>query len=559
MNDWSSPGSSWARSSSSPAMSATSAISSCCCRRWLPSPASASAARSQSFRRRLPRCRGAARSSPCLSFCSSPTSSWRPWPGCRSSTRSVLRSGSRPPPLPSQRRPSTCPGPALARWLAAPIAPAGAALIVLLVMAGDLVQFGQWAAWRTYKNYDASRALAAVLPEGTLVQGKLANGLALENRIKPMFIGREFGNYADRLERDDVRYLLTYSAPRLGYEGAVVLDVLAAYPDRRSHLVGRRRRNDHRTRPRGTLRQGTASSRISTLIVRKIDEQAIRAYGDRRFRSEYRLRAVRVLPQRQGARVPRSRRRRSRRAAFSTPAAAAAACRSRSRRKRPAPSSASTSSIASVMPGRGWRASAVSTISPSPRPTASRCPSRASRFDAVLSHAVIEHVADAPRYLAECARVLRTGGWMYLSTAPYLSFAGAHLPRLKLPIPLHLLLGRRLAFGIFVFLARHAPWTLREPARSELVHQAGPGEPHQARRPAGARACETSPRSDRGRRLRGGARVPARDLDVPPAPGPIARWIRDSPLTQDIAIGNIEYVLRKRAAPGEVVERPPAG
>ena len=53
---------------------------------------------------------------------------------------------------------------------------------------------------------------------------------------------------------------------------------------------------------------------------------------------------------------------------------------------------------------------------------------------------------------------------MYLSTAPYLSFAGAHLPRLKVPIPLHLLVGRPAAFATFQFLARHAPWTLKEPA-----------------------------------------------------------------------------------------------
>ena len=85
-------------------------------------------------------------------------------------------------------------------------------------------------------------------------------------------------------------------------------------------------------------------------------------------------------------------------------------------------------------------------------------------FDWVFSHAVIEHVADAPRYLRECARVLRRGGSMYLSTAPYLSFAGAHLPRLKVPIPLHLLVGRRLSFATFRFLARHAEWTLREKA-----------------------------------------------------------------------------------------------
>ena len=31
-------------------------------------------------------------------------------------------------------------------------------------------------------------------PPETVVQGKLANGLALENRIRPIFIGHEFGN-----------------------------------------------------------------------------------------------------------------------------------------------------------------------------------------------------------------------------------------------------------------------------------------------------------------------------------------------------------------------------
>ena len=60
-------------------------------------------------------------------------------------------------------------------------------------------------------------------------------------------------------------------------------------------------------------------------------------------------------------------------------------------------------------------------------------PFASGSFDLVLSHAVIEHVADALLYLRECARVLAPGGLVYLSTSPYLSFAGAHLPRLKIP------------------------------------------------------------------------------------------------------------------------------
>ena len=43
-------------------------------------------------------------------------------------------------------------------------------------------------------------------------------------------------------------------------------------------------------------------------------------------------------------------------------------------------------------------------------PTAWRCRSPTACFDLVLSHAVIEHVADAPLYLRECRRVLTPRG-----------------------------------------------------------------------------------------------------------------------------------------------------
>jgi SAM-dependent methyltransferase len=104
-------------------------------------------------------------------------------------------------------------------------------------------------------------------------------------------------------------------------------------------------------------------------------------------------------------------------------------------------------------------------------------PFRDSAFDLVLSHAVIEHVRDAPLYLRESARVLRADGHIYLSTAPYLSLAGAHLPRLKLQAPLHLIVGRRAAFATFRFLARHAAWTLKEPANeNSFIKAARRGE-----------------------------------------------------------------------------------
>jgi 4-amino-4-deoxy-L-arabinose transferase-like glycosyltransferase len=105
-----------------------------------------------------------------------------------------------------------------------------AGVLTLVLVAANVVEFAQFARARTYKNYDASVALGQVLPPGTLVQGKLANGLSLENRIRPIFIGHGFGNFEDRKTRKDVRYILTYTVPRVGYEGSQIEDVLAAYP-----------------------------------------------------------------------------------------------------------------------------------------------------------------------------------------------------------------------------------------------------------------------------------------------------------------------------------------
>lgn len=164
-------------------------------------------------------------------------------------------------------------------------------------------------------------------------------------------------------------------------------------------------------------------------------------------------------------------------------------------------------------------------------------------FDLVLSHAVIEHVADAPLYLRECARVLAPGGFVYLSTAPYLSFAGAHLPRLKLQLPLHLMVGRRAAFATFRFLATHAPWLLKEPAHENSFIKA-------ARR--GELKHDDLLEKVRVARLRAqiegaGLRIVREDLHatatVRRMPAPIGRWLRESPMTQDALISSMEYIL----------------
>jgi SAM-dependent methyltransferase len=170
-------------------------------------------------------------------------------------------------------------------------------------------------------------------------------------------------------------------------------------------------------------------------------------------------------------------------------------------------------------------------------------PFQAGSFDLVLSHAVIEHVADAALYLRECARVLAPGGRVYLSTSPYLSFAGAHLPRLKVPVPLHLIVGRRVAFATFRVLARHAAWTLREPANeNSFIKAAQRGEIKEDDLLEKVRVVRL-----RDQISKAGLRIVREELHVTGTvrrlPAPVARWVRDSVLLQDALISNMEYVL----------------
>jgi len=164
-------------------------------------------------------------------------------------------------------------------------------------------------------------------------------------------------------------------------------------------------------------------------------------------------------------------------------------------------------------------------------------------FDLVLSHAVIEHVADARLYLRECARVLAPGGRVYLSTSPYLSFAGAHLPRLKVPVPLHLIAGRRIAFATFVFLARHAAWMLKEPAHENsfitLARRGAIKEDDLLEK--------VTVSSLRAHIAAAGLRIVREDLHVTATirrlPRLLAGAVRENRMTRDIFISNMEYLL----------------
>jgi 4-amino-4-deoxy-L-arabinose transferase-like glycosyltransferase len=116
------------------------------------------------------------------------------------------------------------------------VSPMAAGIFVTVAVAFNLFEYSHWAARAADYNYRASIEVGRLVSAGTLVHGKLANGLALENRIRPIFIGNGFGNFEDRLRRDDVRYILTYTLPAVGYEsgheGRLITELLAQYPKR---------------------------------------------------------------------------------------------------------------------------------------------------------------------------------------------------------------------------------------------------------------------------------------------------------------------------------------
>lgn len=172
-------------------------------------------------------------------------------------------------------------------------------------------------------------------------------------------------------------------------------------------------------------------------------------------------------------------------------------------------------------------------------------------FDLVLSHAVIEHVSNADLYLRECARVLAPSGRVYLSTSPYLSFAGAHLPRLKVPVPVHLLFGRPIAFRTFRVLARHAPWTLKEPANeNSFIKLARRGEIKDDDLLEKVRVSRL-----RAQIARAGLSIVREELHVTATvrrlPAWLGRMIRENRLIRDVFISNMEYVLERGRGMGD--------
>lgn len=167
-------------------------------------------------------------------------------------------------------------------------------------------------------------------------------------------------------------------------------------------------------------------------------------------------------------------------------------------------------------------------------------------FDLVLSHSVIEHVADPLAYLKEARRVLARGGVMLLSTAPYLSSSGSHLPKYNLPfpLPLHLIAGRKAAFAAACWVGAHRPeWFDADSQSSSFVTVPKGG----GTKPDDLLYLATV-RNLRNYIARAGLKPKREDLAVSRLasrnlPARIAQSIPEIPVIRDILVTNMEYLL----------------
>jgi SAM-dependent methyltransferase len=173
-------------------------------------------------------------------------------------------------------------------------------------------------------------------------------------------------------------------------------------------------------------------------------------------------------------------------------------------------------------------------------------PFRDSTFDLVLSHSVIEHVADPLAYLKEARRVLAPRGVMLLNTAPYLSSSGSHLPkyRLPFPLPLHLIAGRKAAFTAACWVGKHRPqWFDVESQSSSFVTAPRKGETK-----SDDLLYHATVGNLRGHIRNAGLKPKREDLAISRLvtrnlPARVAGLIPDIPLIRDILITNVEYLL----------------
>ena len=133
---------------------------------------------------------------------------------------------------------------------------------------------------------------------------------------------------------------------------------------------------------------------------------------------------------------------------------------------------------------------------------------------------------------------------MFLQTAPYLSPSGAHLPKLKIPVPIHLLVGRRAAFATSCWLGKHAPnWLDVDLEGSSFVTmpQRGLKKIDDLLYPVTVRNLRRNIHQAGFRQVRENLYVS--QLAVRNLPKSLSALVPNVPLVRDIFVTNMEYLL----------------
>lgn len=107
-------------------------------------------------------------------------------------------------------------------------------------------------------------------------------------------------------------------------------------------------------------------------------------------------------------------------------------------------------------------------------PTSAHYPLPSSTFDLIVSNAVLEHVLDVPKFAAEVARLLKTGGYFYAIIHNFYSLSGGHnlewafpdeLPSSNVPPWDHL---RQNHFPAWTSLNRYTPEQFKDAFAKDL-------------------------------------------------------------------------------------------
>ena len=142
------------------------------------------------------------------------------------------------------------------------------------------------------------------------------------------------------------------------------------------------------------------------------------------------------------------------------------------------------------------------------------------------------------------------GGRVFLQTAPVLSPSGSHLPRLKMKVPLYLLVGRRAAYAAYRWIAANRPhWIDTPPEASSFLTAARDG-----RLKVDDVTYRVTVRSLR-RAIRGaGFHIMREDLHVSGLarrylPERVAALLPAVPFARDVLITNMEVPARSLTCP----------